>query len=95
MSRKSDKIDMLNRLWRPLGSYGFVWNIFFIPLFMAAMIWFDRGTAHLNVMAALFTSNGLWFLAKAGVREFGKTKTKDVQENVAIERIKADDNNGE
>ena len=87
----SDKIDTLNRLWRPTGSWGLVLNVVILPSVFVAMAIFERGVTHLPTLIGLYTIIAGLFGALFGFRQWGKNKALDVQENIAIAEIEDDE----
>ena len=81
------KIDTLNRLWRPLGAWGIVINLTALPPGIYFMALFGRGDQHIPALIGLVATLGGWFVAMAAVRQVGKNKALDVEENITIAGI--------
>jgi len=85
-----DKIDTMNRLWRPFGAWGIVINLTFLPPAIYFMALLEKGDQHIPALIGLVATLGGWFVAMAAVRQVGKNKALDVEENITIAEIKDD-----
>jgi len=91
MSEKPEKVDSINRWWRPSGAWGVVFNVTVLPFLFVAMAWFGKGVEHLPTLVGLYVIIAGLFAGLFKIRQDGKDARITANKEIVIERIRDDD----
>jgi len=82
--------DKLNTLWRPIGSFAVVINVFLMPWAMVSMACLNRGVQHLPSLVAVYMAIVGLFGALFGIRQFGKNAKLEANKDLHIAKMMDD-----